>query len=94
MQKDMYLKIEKYMHSCMNDGAHECQHIYRVLYSALDIANEYNIDKDVLIAASLLHDIGREAQFHNSRLDHVIIGAEMAYDFYGELACRSIKHNM
>ena len=39
MQKDMYLRIEKYMLSCMNDGAHDCQHIYRVLYFALDIAS-------------------------------------------------------
>jgi uncharacterized protein len=81
MQRDMYLKIEEYMLSCMNDGAHDCQHIYRVLYSALDIANDYNVDKDVLIAASLLHDIGREAQFHNSELDHAIVGADMAYNY-------------
>jgi len=73
MQRDMYINIEKYMVSCMKDGAHDCQHIYRVLYSALDIANDYNINKDVLIAASLLHDIGREAQFENSKLDHAIV---------------------
>lgn len=81
MLKDMYTKIEKYMLSFMNDGAHDCQHIYRVLYSALDIANDYNVDKDVLIAASLLHDVGREAQFHNPKLDHAIVGADMAYEF-------------
>ena len=81
MQRDMYLKIEKHMLSCMNDGAHDCQHIYRVLYSALDIANEYNTDNDVLIAASLLHDIGREAQFSNPKLDHAIIGADMAFGY-------------
>lgn len=81
MQKDMYIKIEKHMLSCMNDGAHDCQHIYRVLYSALDIANDYKVNKDVLIAASLLHDIGREAQFQNPKLDHAIIGADKAYDY-------------
>ncbi len=53
------------MLSCMNDGAHDRQHIYRVLYYALDIAEEYCIDQDVLIAACLLHDIGRDAQFRN-----------------------------
>jgi uncharacterized protein len=64
----------------MNDGAHDCQHIYRVLYNALDIAKEYNTDKDVLIAASLLHDIGREAQFNDPKLDHAIVGADKAYE--------------
>jgi uncharacterized domain HDIG len=81
MDKNMYIRIEKYMLSCMNDGAHDCQHIYRVLYQALDIANDYNVDKDVLITACLLHDIGREAQFHDSKLDHAIVGADMAYEF-------------
>jgi uncharacterized protein len=81
MQKEMYLRLENYMISCMNDGAHDCQHIYRVLYNALDIANDNIVDKDVLIAASLLHDIGREAQFRNPELDHAIVGADMAYEF-------------
>ncbi len=81
MQNDIYMKIEKYMHTCMNDGAHDHQHIYRVLYSALDIAKEYEIDIDVLIAAALLHDIGRDAQFKNPGLDHALIGADMTYKF-------------
>jgi len=81
MQRDMYIKIENYMLSCMKDGAHDCQHIYRVLYAALDIAKDYEVDKEVLIAASLLHDIGREAQFQNPILDHAIIGSEKAYDY-------------
>ena len=81
MEKDMYSKIEQYMLECMNDGAHDSQHIYRVLYSALDIASHYNVDTDVLVAASLLHDIGRNAQFQNQELDHAIIGADMAYEY-------------
>lgn len=81
MRKEMFLKIEKHMLSCMNDGAHDCWHIYRVLYLALDIANGLHVDKDVLIAACLLHDIGREAQYKDSKCDHAIVGAEMAYDY-------------
>jgi uncharacterized protein len=91
MQRDMYIEIEKYMLSCMNDGAHDCQHIYRVLYSALDIANDYYVDKEVLIAASLLHDIGREAQFHNHKLDHAIIGSDMAYDYLQQIGWSEYK---
>ena len=30
-------KTEAYMLSCMNDSAHDKEHIYRVLYTALDM---------------------------------------------------------
>ena len=81
MRQDMYSRIEKYILSCMTDSAHDCHHIYRVLYGALDIANNYNVDKDVLITCCLLHDIGREAQFNNPTLNHAIVGANMAFDY-------------
>ncbi len=81
MNKEMYSKIEKYMHSCMNDGAHDSQHIYRVLYFALDLASEFIVNMDVLIASSLLHDIGRDSQFKNPECDHAIVGANMAYNY-------------
>jgi len=81
MEKEMYLKIEKYMLSCMNDGAHDRQHIYRVLYTALDLTEGYVVDKDALIAAAMLHDIGRDAQFKDQACDHAIVGSEMAYEY-------------
>ena len=52
-------KTEAYMLSCMNDSAHDKEHIYRVLYTALDIAAyEQDVDYEILITACLLHDIG------------------------------------
>ncbi len=81
MNKETFSGIESYMLSCMNDGAHDEHHIYRVLYYALDIAECYEVDIDVVIASALLHDIGRDAQFRNPSLDHSAVGAEMAYDF-------------
>jgi uncharacterized protein len=93
MLQDMYLRIEKHMLSCMNDGAHDCQHIYRVLYYALDIANEYYVEKNVLITACLLHDIGREAQYHDPKCDHAIVGADMAYDYLCEIGWPENKAN-
>jgi uncharacterized protein len=86
LNKENFAVIEAHMLSCMNDGAHDEQHIYRVLYAALDIAAGYEIDHDVLIAAALLHDIGREAQFKNPKLDHAIVGSGMAYAYLVELA--------
>lgn len=57
-----YSLLENYMLSCMDDSAHDKEHIYRVLYHAMEIAKTLqNVDYDVLIAACLLHDIGRKA---------------------------------
>jgi len=38
MKKSDYKIIEDYMLVCMADSAHDSQHIYRVLFTALDIA--------------------------------------------------------
>lgn len=82
MTKEIYTLLENYMLSKMSDSAHDPEHIYRVLYSALDIAaTEPETDMDVLIAACLLHDVGREAQFKDPTLCHARVGSEMAYDF-------------
>jgi uncharacterized protein len=59
----------------MKDSAHDTEHIYRVLYVALDIARyEENVDGDVLIAACLLHDIGREEQNADPAVCHAAAG--------------------
>ena len=82
MNQDLYQDIEHYMLECMNDSAHDKEHVYRVLYLALDIAKyEKEVDIDVLIIASLLHDIGREEQFKNPNLCHAKVGSEKAYAY-------------
>lgn len=85
MNQATYSLLETYMLSCMEDSAHDKEHIYRVLYSALEIAKtEKNVDYDVLIAACLLHDIGRKEQFENPALCHAKVGGEKAYRFLTE----------
>lgn len=82
MKKRDYQLIEEYMLECMKDSAHDKDHIYRVLYTALDIAGyEKDVDSDVLIAACLLHDIGRKEQFDDPGLCHAAAGAHKAYVF-------------
>lgn len=82
MKKETYTLLENYMLSCMEDSAHDAQHIYRVLYNALEIAKEEeNVDHDVLIAACLLHDIGRREQFADPNLCHAAVGSEKAGEF-------------
>ena len=79
MKKEIYDRLEGYMLSCMADSAHDREHVYRVLYTALDLAQgEPDVDRDVLIAACLLHDIGRQAQFRDPGLCHARVGAQMA----------------
>ena len=61
MAEALYQSIERYMRSCMDDSVHDCEHVYRVLYNALEIATaEPDVDYDVLITVCLLHDIGRK----------------------------------
>lgn len=82
MNKETYILLENYMLSCMDDSAHDKEHIYRVLYQALEIARtEDHVDYDVLIAACLLHDVGRKEQFENPSLCHAAIGSDKAYHF-------------
>ena len=82
MNKQTYKLIEDYMLSCMDDSAHDKDHIYRVLYIALVIAeNEKAVDYDVLVTACLLHDIGRKEQFANPTLCHAQVGGDKAYTF-------------
>ena len=98
MRKENYELMENYMLSCMEDSAHDQEHIYRVLYHALEIAGEeVAVDYDVLIAACLLHDIGRKEQFADPTLCHALVGAEKAYRFlmtngFDEDFSQKVKH--
>lgn len=80
MNLQNYRRIEAYMRGCMSDSAHDCEHVRRVLYTALDIAAHESepVDFDILTAACLLHDIGRQEQFADPRLCHAAVGAEKA----------------
>lgn len=82
MNKETYCLLENYMLGCMDDSAHDKEHVYRVLYNALEIAKgESDVNYDVLIAACLLHDIGRKEQFENPAVCHAVVGADKAYRF-------------
>ena len=90
LTEQVYQGLEGFMKSQMegNDGAHNQEHVYRVLAAALDIAeHETGVDYDVLIAACLLHDIGRREQMEHPSLCHAAVGAEKAYAFLLEKEC-------
>ena len=82
MDAKRYQLVEDYMRRCMIDSAHDREHVYRVLYTALMIAREEpEVDWEVLTCACLLHDIGRKEQFENPALCHAEVGAEKAFRF-------------
>ena len=85
MKQAVFQQLEAYMQSCMQDSAHDKEHVYRVLYTALDLAfHEDNVDLDVLLAACLLHDIGRQAQYDDPTVCHAACGAEMARQYLSD----------
>ena len=88
MNRKEYGQIEAYMLGCMQDSAHDKDHVYRVLYNALTIAQaegKAELDMDVLIAACLLHDVGRPEQMADPRLCHAQLGSEKARCFLLEM---------
>ncbi len=81
MKKETYDLLEGYMLSSMADSAHDAEHVYRVLYNALQIAQGESVDRDVLIAACLLHDIGRKEQLEDPAKCHAQVGSQKARAF-------------
>lgn len=81
MKKETFTLLENYMLSCMQDAAHDKDHVYRVLYTAMEMAQGEKVNRDVLIAACLLHDIARKDQLENPAVCHAEKGAEKAERF-------------
>lgn len=71
--------LEEKMQAYLGDSAHDAQHVYRVLRMAQHLASfEKDVDMDVLVAACLLHDIGRPAQLKDPALSHALVGEKLA----------------
>lgn len=82
MNRQTFALIEGYMNACMQDAAHDREHVYRVLNNAVQIAREETgVNWDVLIAAALLHDISRPEQLADPKVDHAAHGADKACAF-------------
>lgn len=80
MHREDWHRMEEYMFSCMKDSAHDMQHVRRVLNNALEISMyEENVNMDVLLAAALLHDVGRVDEAADPFADHAVTGAERAF---------------
>ncbi len=79
MTEKQYNDLYRYMKRYSEATVHDEGHILRVLSLALIICeSEKTADTDVVIAAALLHDVGRGAQNRTGQ-PHAAIGADMAY---------------
>jgi uncharacterized protein len=73
-------KLEKNIEPLFDKkGAHDMTHTKRVLKVALEIAKyEKNVDKDILIASCLLHDVARKLEDEGKCKNHEEEGAKIA----------------
>ena len=55
MTRETFALLEEYMLSCAGDAAHDGEHVRRVLYLALEIAEtEEGVDRDLLDRKSVV----------------------------------------
>lgn len=91
MTKHQYKEIEDYMLECMKDIVHDRLHVRRVVNYAVQIAEKTaGADFDIVVAAALLHDIGRPEQQQDKHVCHAQAGSKKAKAFlvsrgYGEI---------
>ena len=82
MRKSQYKEIESYMLECMNDTVHDRLHVYRVVNYAAQLADQTDgVDFDVVIAAALLHDIGRAEEQRDKNVCHAVVGSAKAKQY-------------
>lgn len=82
MKQWQYEEIQGYMLECMDDTVHDRLHVYRVVHYAAQIADKTpGADFSIVIAAALLHDIGRPEEKRDSAVCHALAGSIKAEEF-------------
>lgn len=91
-----FQKIKEAVEKELSCSAHNMDHIMRVYSLSLHLAQNEDIDLEVLKAAALLHDIARvkEDNDHSGKTDHALLGAEMSVPILQKLnfSPEKIKH--
>lgn len=91
-----FQKIKEVVEKELSCSAHNMDHVMRVYNLALNLAENEDVDLDVLKASVLLHDIARvkEDNDPSGKTDHAVLGSEMAAPILKELGFSDdkIKH--
>lgn len=75
MTREEFALFWGFMEENALESAHDRLHVERVLYGALEIARtEEGVDRDVLVCACVLHDIGRREQAADPKVCHAVAG--------------------
>src|SRR4030042_3060121 len=95
MYERKFQKIKEVVEKELSCSAHNMDHVMRVYNLCLHLAENENIDLDVLKAAALLHDIARIKEDDDStgKTDHAILSAEMSISILKKLDFSSKKIN-
>lgn len=97
---EKHKRIKEIAEKELSCSAHKLDHVLRVYNLCMQLSEyEKNVDLEVLIPASLLHDIARvkESQDKTGRIDHAVLGSQMAEEIlrnleYEEEKIERIKH--
>jgi uncharacterized protein len=96
MEETNFQKIQEIVEQELSCSAHNMDHVLRVYNLSLHLAENENIDLDILKAAVLLHDIARVKEDNDptGRTDHAVLGAEMCVPILEEVnfPVEKIKH--
>lgn len=91
---ERYKKILEIVQEELTCSAHNLDHVFRV-YNLCMLLSKYekDVDLEVLIPAALLHDIARvkESQDNTGKIDHAVLGGEMAVDILKKLEYEESK---
>lgn len=77
----MYSIIKTFVMNQKYDLVHDIYHTARVLFNALKIAEDYHVNYDILIAACLLHDIGRSEKYREEDTPHEVSGTRISIEY-------------
>jgi uncharacterized protein len=73
-----------------NIGAHTFDHTMRVYSLSMRLCGKLHVNKRVLEAAALLHDVGRPKETE-SNISHAILSGEMSRDYLAEIGYSDIE---
>lgn len=94
--EEKFQKIKEEVEGELSCSAHSMDHVMRVYNLCLHLAENEDVDLDVIKAAALLHDIARakEDNDHSGNTDHAILSSEMCVPILQKLGFEEskIKH--
>ncbi len=94
--EDKFKKIKSEVEKELVCSAHNMDHVMRVYNLCIVLAENEDVDIEVIKAAALLHDIGRaqEDADHSGNTDHAILSSEMALPILKNLEFPEDKINL